>query len=105
MVLLMIAAQIDSGGVDVVAMFAQYGILGLGFLALALFARGAYMRERERADRLEEKNDRLNNLILEKFIPSLESATHAVEDSAELLRAIQRERELSQLAERHRQGG
>lgn len=104
-VLAIIVSQLESGGgVDVVGIFAQYGVLGLAVLGLAFFARGAYKRESDRADRLEEKNDRLNNLILERVIPSLESATHAQEDSTELLRSLQRERELAQLAERHRQG-
>lgn len=103
LVLAILAAQLNTdGGVDIVNVFAQYGILGLGFLGLALFARGAYKRESDRADRLEGKNDKLNNLILEKIIPLLESATRSNEDSTELLRAIQRERELAALAERNR---
>lgn len=108
LVLAIFAGQLAAaGGVDIVDVFAQYGILGLGFLGLALFARGAYKRESDRADRLEEKNDKLNGLILEKIIPLLESATRSNEDSTELLRAIQRERELAALTDRNqpRPGG
>lgn len=84
------------------SVFAQYGVLGVIAAMLIWFAKSAHQRERERADRLEEENKRLNMLILDRVIPALTSATRAAEESAQLLHAIQREREFAQLAEQRR---
>ncbi len=96
----------DVGSVDV-GLFAQYGVLGILCLILIFFAKGAYQRERDRADRADEENKRLNQVLLEKVIPALLSATRAAEESAELLREIQRERErdIGQLTPRRTRGG
>lgn len=90
-------AQAD-GGIDL-AVLTQYGVLGVIAAMLIWFAKGAHQRERDRADRMEAENKRLNELILDRVIPALTSATRAAEESAELLNAIQRERQLAQLAE------
>lgn len=95
-----LAAPIDPGTIDI-TVFAQYGILGVIAAMLIWFARGAHQRERDRADRLEEENRRLNNLLLDRVIPALTSATRAAEESAELMSAIQREREIAHLARQH----
>ncbi len=91
----------DTAGVDV-GLFAQYGILGIFALMLVVFAKGAHQRERDRADRMEEETKRLNVLIQDRVIPALTSAARAAEESSELLRAVQRERELAQIAETRR---
>lgn len=78
--------------------FAQYGVLGIVTAGLIFFAKGAHQREKDRADRLEEENRRLNNVIQDKVIPALTSATKAAEESANLLTAIQRERDLQREA-------
>lgn len=96
--LLPVLAAADAGAVDL-TIFAQYGVLGIIAAMLIWFAKGAHQRERERADRMEAENKRLNELILDRVIPALTSASRAAEESAELLNALQRERELSQLAE------
>lgn len=93
-------------GMDVLA---QYGVLGVFAILLIAFARISYKRETDRADRLEAEVVRLNNMIIERVIPALTSAAAAVEDATELMRAMQRERELSlyrerQLADRPRGG-
>ena len=82
--------------------WAQYGVLGIITGILILFARGAYQRERDRADRLEEDNKRLNELIADRVIPALLSAARAAEESADMLRTLQRERELHTIAEQQR---
>ncbi len=84
------------GGLDL-TVFAQYGVLGVIAAILIFFARGAHQREQQRADRLEAENRRLNEVILERVIPALTSATRAAEEAAELLGVMQRERELHQL--------
>jgi hypothetical protein len=93
-----------TGTVDINT-FAQYGILGVLTLILIGFARGAYQRERDRADRSEEEIRKLNAAIQDRVIPVLMSATRAVEESVELLSAMQRERELMRLAGQQRTHG
>lgn len=89
---------------DAVGTWGQYGVLGLVAAGLIWFAKGAHQREKDRSDRLEQENQRLNNLIADRVIPVLTTATQALERSAELLSAVQREREQQQLLER-RNGG
>lgn len=81
-----------ASGVDV-GLLAQYGVLGVFAILLIIFAKTSYRRETERADRLEQEVVRLNNLIIDRVIPALGSATSVVEDATELLRSMQRERE------------
>lgn len=95
------AMDAGSSGLDL-SIFAQYGILGIIAAMLIFFARGAHQRERDRADRMEAENRRLNELILDRVIPALTSATRAAEESAELLAAMQRERELQHLIRQQR---
>lgn len=102
--MLLILAADPTGSLDL-SIFAQYGVLGILALMLIFFARGAHQRERERADRLEQENQRLHELIIDRVIPALGSATRAAEESAELLAAMQRERELVQLLQRRIEGG
>ncbi len=91
---------VDPAGTVDLSIFAQYGILGVLSLGLIMFARGAYQRERDRADRLEAENRKLNEAVQERFIPVLLSATRALEESAELMAAMQRERDLMRIAGR-----
>ena len=101
-----LAAAADAAGLDV-GIFAQYGVLGIMLLVFVLFAKGAYQREcdrsaaeRERADRMELENKRLNELILDRVVPVLTSAAAAAQESTELLNAMQREREMDRIARR-----
>lgn len=90
------AADAEGLGIDL-TVFAQYGVLGIIAAMLIWFAKGAHQRERDRADRMEAENKRLHELILDRVIPALTSATKAAEDSTELLQAMQREREMAAL--------
>ena len=106
---LLLAAE--GGGQDFAA-FAQYGAVGaIAFLGI-LFARNAYKREADRADRaykqesdradrMEAENRRLNDLILERVIPAMTAATSAAQDSAQLLATMQRDREIERLTMGH----
>jgi hypothetical protein len=100
-VLTSILAVAEPGSLDL-AVFAQYGVLGILALMLIFFARGAHQRERDRADRLEAENQRLHELIIDRVIPALGSATRAAEEAADLLAAMQRERELTAVFARRR---
>lgn len=95
------AAGVDAGSLDF-TVFAQYGVLGIMTAILIWFAKGAHQRERDRADRLEDENKKLNALIIDRVIPALTSATRAAEESAELLHAMQREREYTQIVDQRR---
>lgn len=86
----------DTGAVDL-SIFAQYGVLGLFAAILLWFSKGSVQRERDRADRLEDENRRLNSVIQDRVIPALTSATTAVQQSSELLNNIQREREAERM--------
>lgn len=85
---------------------AQYGILGILVAALASgrFVTPRYVldRERERADRMEQENVRLNTLIQEKAIPAIVDASAAVRDSTMLVHDMKRERELQREIDRRK---
>jgi hypothetical protein len=87
----MVLATADPG--TDLSLLAQYGVLGVFALLLILFAKTSYKRETDRSDRLEAEVLRLNNLIQEKAIPALASATRALEESQNLLHDLQRERD------------
>lgn len=84
-----------SSGSSDLSVLGQYGVLGVFAAMLVVFARVSYKRETDRADRLEQDNKRLNETIQDRVIPALLSATRAVEESGELLNAMQREREVA----------
>lgn len=98
---LLAADPAGSGGVDLVA-FAQFGAVGAIAVMGIWFARGAHQRERERADKAEAENRRLQDLIIERVIPAVAAASRAAEESAAILAAVQRERELAALAGQQR---
>ncbi len=90
-------AAADPGtGVDL-AVLTQYGVLGIFAILLIIFARTAYKRETDRADRLEAEVTRLNTLIAEQAIPGLTLATQALDESTQLIKDLHRERELDRL--------
>lgn len=75
----------DSVGQDV---FLQYGAIGIiALLALlavrVMFAKlsAAYDREKERADRLEEQLNRLNEALRNDYLHSINAANRAVADA------------------------
>lgn len=87
------------------SVFAQYGVLGVFAAMLVWFAKGAHQRERDRADRLEEENKRLNSLIVDRVIPTLTDATAAAKEAGKLMNAMQRERDVTREASRQQRGG
>jgi hypothetical protein len=75
-----------TGGSDLpLSGFAQYGFSGL-ILSVALwFFWAVYKRERDRADSNATEIKRLNDLIQDKYVPSLERATVALKESTDAL--------------------
>lgn len=84
------------------AVLGQYGVLGVFAVLLIWFARFMINRETARADRLEQEVLRLNNIIQDKVIPALLSATGAVEQSTEMFRDLQREMRVDGYSSRRR---
>lgn len=68
-----------------VAELGQYGIAGILGMILAWFGWQVYKRERDRADKNEAEIARLNTVIQDKYIPSLEEATRVLTSVKELL--------------------
>lgn len=85
-----LSVMADGTGADYTVL-SQYGVLGVFAVLLVWFARLMITRETARADRLEAEVVRLNNIIQEKVIPALMSATGSVEESTEMLRDLQRD--------------
>lgn len=63
----------------------QLGAFGTILIILLSFGWYAYKRESNRADKSELEIARLNQLIQDKYVPSLEAATRAMSDSADAL--------------------
>ena len=68
-----------------VAELGQYGVAGVIASIFLWFAWQVYKRERDRADKNETEIARLNTLIQDKYVPSLEAATKALSESNDLL--------------------
>lgn len=75
----------DTTAVPDVSQLFNYGAVGVLAALGAWFARVAYKREAERADRLDAEVIRLNGVIQEKCIPALLAAGAALERSAKVL--------------------
>lgn len=63
----------------------QYGALGVMLLALGWFAWSAVQRERQRADKAEEREQKLNEAMREQVIPVLTKATEAIVRVSEIV--------------------
>lgn len=73
----------------------QWGVLGLVVYALYKAHQWFVQREAARGDRLEAKNEALNNVIAnmqERNLPALTSATEAIQEAMTLIRDMHRER-------------
>lgn len=68
-----------------VAELGQYGIAGVISMIFLWFGWQVYKRERDRADKNEAEIARLNTVIQDKYIPSLEAATRVLTSVKELL--------------------
>jgi hypothetical protein len=65
--LLDLAASADP--TNPIALFAQYGVLGLFAGFLLLFANGAIKRERDKGDQAQQQVDKLNEFIRVELLP------------------------------------
>lgn len=85
MVWIALLAQDSGGGGIPVAQLGQYGIAGVILMIFLWFGWQVYKRERDRADSNEAEIKRLNTVIQEKYVPSLEQASKALVESNQLL--------------------
>lgn len=63
----------------------QLGAVGAVLTIFLAFGWIVYKRERDRADKNEAEIARLNQLIQDRYVPSLESASRALAESSEAL--------------------
>lgn len=89
---------VADNAVDPLAPLLQYGVLGIFVVILVLFGRTLIKREQDRADAEHTENLRLNQLIQEKTMPALISATEAIRASQSILQTMQYQRDLEQAA-------
>jgi hypothetical protein len=73
----------------------QLGAVGVILSIFLWFAWQVYKRERERADASAAEVTRLNQLIQDRYVPSLEESSHALRDSAALLAVLRDQRRRS----------
>ena len=91
--LAMTQVQPSGGSTDVLGNLLQYGVLGILAIILIVFANNAYKREASRADRAEAEVARLNNVIAEKVVPALVTASNSLRDSQFMIRELSEERD------------
>ncbi len=70
------------------------GLPGVVILALGFYARNAIKNTEARADRLEEDNRRLYQMMTESMIPALTKATEAVADATAIMAEIRKQGEI-----------
>lgn len=81
----------------------QYGAIGAIAIALFMFARGLLLREQQRGDAAAAEVQRLNNMIQERVIPALMTATQAISASQAILQGIQYKRDIEAAAKSNRE--
>jgi hypothetical protein len=79
--------------------FLQYGLIGAVALALGLFSRGAIAETKQRAQRLEDDNRRLYQIMTDQMIPALTKATDAVSDCTAVMSEVRRREEINAAVE------
>lgn len=85
----------ESGGsgnsgsyVSVALLSAALSVLGVILSGKIVVPTFAYKREQERADKWEAEALRLNGEIASKFVPSLDAAVHAVNESSGIMKQL-----------------
>lgn len=66
----------------------QLGAFGIILSLFLWFAWQVYKRERDRADAAAAEVSRLNQLIQDRYVPSLEESSHALREAAELMAVL-----------------
>lgn len=87
---LLVDAAADGGGLGLDTLV-QTGVTGSLAAVLLVFARTAYLRETQRADRLETQLGELNRTVLDRYAGALSEAARAVADATETLARARRD--------------
>jgi hypothetical protein len=87
---LLVQAVDESGGLGL-GTLVQTGVTGSLAAVLLVFARTAYLRETQRADRLETQLGDLNRTVLDRYAGALAEAARAVADATDALSRARRD--------------
>jgi hypothetical protein len=105
---LLLLAAATTGSPSIEGIFLQYGLIGAIALILGIFARRAIASTEARAQRLEEDNRRLYQMMAEQMVPALTKATEAVVDATAIMAEIKHradiETAIAEAARRRRSG-
>lgn len=100
---LAVAAEETVGATSIEGMFLQYGLIGAIAFALGIYALRTIKATEARAQRLEEDNRRLYQIMAEQMIPALTKATDAVGDATIVMAEIRKQAEIDAAVESARQ--
>jgi hypothetical protein len=87
---LLVDAAAGSGGLGLDTIV-QTGVTGSLAAVLLVFARTAYLRETQRADRLETQLGELNRTVLDRYAVALAESVRAVADATDALSRARRD--------------
>lgn len=83
-----LAAATAAGGGLSLDTLVQTGVTGTLAAALLVFARTAYLRETQRADRLEKELGDLHRTFMDRYATALAEAARAVADATQTLSRV-----------------
>lgn len=90
------ASQVEG----ILGVILQYGVLGIAAIILFFVAKKLIEREQARADRLEADVRRLNDLMVDQFVPALTKSNEAVVGAQRVIEEIRRQKEIEDAARR-----
>jgi hypothetical protein len=88
-----------SGGASIESILLNLGLPGVVILALGIYARTTIKSTGDRANRLEEDNRRLYQIMADQMIPALTKATSAVIDATAVMAEIRKRDEINAAVE------
>lgn len=87
-----------------VTQFSQYGAIGVGIIALAIFAHRAYNREVQRSEGLQQRlDDTVNKLIAtheviqDRVIPALQESTRSAQETITFIQSLMHDVEIDRV--------
>lgn len=85
--------------VTIESILLNLGLPGVVILALGFYARNTIKSTEARAERLEEDNRRLYQIMSDQMIPALTKATDAVGDASIIMAEIRKQAEINAAVE------
>lgn len=93
------ASAAGSTPITIEGVLLNLGLPGVVILALGIYARSTIKSTEARADRLEEDNRRLYQIMTDSMIPALTKATEAVADATTIMAEIRKQAEINAAVE------